>query len=140
MGMEVEIFIQAVANGIMIGGIYALVAVGLTLIFGVMDVVNFAQGEFVMLGMFVTYLVHLLLGLDPIVSIIIVLPIMFCLGAHVCVNGYAYHFGNRSSLILCQTIKLFNLAGRNKKLFSNQFFRAGCFHFYMPPFVLTRCV
>jgi branched-chain amino acid transport system permease protein len=81
MGMQVIIFIQAVVNGIMIGGIYALVAVGLTLIFGVMDVVNFAQGEFVMLGMFVTYLLHLLLGLDPTVSIIIALPIMFCLGA-----------------------------------------------------------
>jgi branched-chain amino acid transport system permease protein len=81
MGMQVIIFIQAVVNGIMIGGIYALISVGLTLIFGVMDVVNFAQGEFVMLGMFVTYLLHLLLGLDPTVSIIIALPIMFCLGA-----------------------------------------------------------
>ena len=81
MGMHVIIFIQAVVNGIMIGGIYALISVGLTLIFGVMDVVNFAQGEFVMLGMFVTYLLHILLGLDPIVSIIIALPIMFCLGA-----------------------------------------------------------
>ena len=81
MGMHVTIFIQAIVNGIMIGGIYALVAVGLTLIFGVMDVVNFAQGEFVMIGMFVTYLLHLLLGLDPIVSIIVALPIMFCLGA-----------------------------------------------------------
>ncbi|MBW1787973.1 MAG: branched-chain amino acid ABC transporter permease [Deltaproteobacteria bacterium] len=79
--MQTTIFIQAVVNGIMIGGIYALIAVGLTLIFGVMDVVNFAHGEFVMLGMFVTYLLHILLGLDPIVSIIIALPIMFCLGA-----------------------------------------------------------
>lgn len=81
MDMQTTIFIQAVVNGIMIGGIYALIAVGLTLIFGVMDVVNFAHGEFVMLGMFVTYLLHILLGLDPIVSIIIALPIMFCLGA-----------------------------------------------------------
>jgi len=81
MDMQTTIFIQAMVNGIMIGGIYALIAVGLTLIFGVMDVVNFAHGEFVMLGMFVTYLLHILLGLDPIVSIIIALPIMFCLGA-----------------------------------------------------------
>ena len=80
MGMEVEIFIQAVVNGIMIGGVYALIAVGLTMIFGVMNVVNFAHGEFVMLGMFATYLTHSLLGLDPNLSIIITVPIMFGLG------------------------------------------------------------
>lgn len=80
MGMQVTIFIQAVVNGIMIGGVYALIAVGLTLIFGVMDVVNFAHGEFVMLGMFATYLLHLLLGFDPIVSIIVAVPIMFGVG------------------------------------------------------------
>ncbi len=80
MGMDLIIFIQAVVNGITIGGVYALVAVGLTLIFGVMDVVNFAQGEFVMLGMFATYLLHQLIGIDPNVSIILVLPIMFGVG------------------------------------------------------------
>ena len=78
--MEVEIFIQAVVNGITIGGVYALIAVGLTMIFGVMNVVNFAHGEFVMLGMFATYLTHSLLGLDPNLSIIITVPIMFGLG------------------------------------------------------------
>ncbi len=80
MAMEVAIFIQAVVNGIMIGGVYALIAVGLTLIFGVMNVVNFAHGEFVMLGMFATYITHSLLGLDPNLSIIITVPIMFGLG------------------------------------------------------------
>ena len=80
MGIEVEIFIQAVVNGITIGGVYALIAVGLTMIFGVMNVVNFAHGEFVMLGMFATYLTHSLLGLDPNLSIIITVPIMFGLG------------------------------------------------------------
>jgi len=80
MGMNGIIFIQAVVNGIMIGGVYALVAVGLTLIFGVMDVVNFAHGEFVMLGMFATYVLHLLLGIDPNLSIILVIPIMFGVG------------------------------------------------------------
>jgi branched-chain amino acid transport system permease protein len=80
MGMQVIIFIQAMVNGIMIGGVYALIAVGLTLIFGVMDVVNFAHGEFVMLGMFATYLLHLLLGLDPNLSIILGVPFMFGLG------------------------------------------------------------
>jgi branched-chain amino acid transport system permease protein len=78
--MQIIIFIQSVVNGVMIGGIYALIAVGLTLIFGVMNVINFAHGEFVMLGMFVTYLVYLLVGMDPIVSLLISVPIMFCLG------------------------------------------------------------
>jgi branched-chain amino acid transport system permease protein len=64
----------------MMGGVYALVAVGLTLIFGVMNVVNFAHGEFVMLGMVLTYLSHVLLGLDPGVGILLVIPIMLGVG------------------------------------------------------------
>jgi branched-chain amino acid transport system permease protein len=54
--------------------------VGLTLIFGVMDVVNFAHGEFVMLGMFATYVFHLLFGLDPNISLVFVIPVMFAIG------------------------------------------------------------
>ena len=47
---------QAVINGILIGGVYALIAVGLTLVFGIMDIVNFAQSEFLMMGMFFAYI------------------------------------------------------------------------------------
>ena len=46
---------QAVVNGLLIGGIYALVSIGVTLIFGVVKIVNFAQGEFVMIGMYISY-------------------------------------------------------------------------------------
>lgn len=67
----------------MMGGVYALVAVGLTLIFGVMNVVNFAHGEFVMLGMVLTCLLHHFLGWDPGVSILLVIPVMFGVGAFV---------------------------------------------------------
>ena len=63
--MDVAIVLQAIVNGLMMGGVYALIAVGLTLIFGVMNVVNFAHGEFVMLGMVLTYGLHLFLGMDP---------------------------------------------------------------------------
>jgi branched-chain amino acid transport system permease protein len=80
MDMQVIILIQAVVNGIMIGGVYALIAVGLTLIFGVMNVINFAHGEYVMLGMFATYIVHSLLRFDPNLSIVVTVPIMFGLG------------------------------------------------------------
>jgi len=79
--MDVEIVLQAIVNGLMMGGVYALIAVGLTLIFGVMNVVNFAHGEFVMLGMVMTYLLHLFWEMDPCVSILLVIPVWRCLGA-----------------------------------------------------------
>ncbi len=79
--MECEILIQAMVNGLMVGGVYALIAVGLTLIFGVMNVVNFAHGEFVMLGMVMTYLLHHFFGMDPGVSILLVIPVMLGIGA-----------------------------------------------------------
>ncbi|HSR11668.1 MAG TPA: branched-chain amino acid ABC transporter permease [Thermodesulfobacteriota bacterium] len=79
--MSAEIILQAIINGLMMGGVYAVIAVGLTLIFGVMNVVNFAHGEFVMLGMVITYLCHSFLGLDPGVSILLVIPVMLVVGA-----------------------------------------------------------
>jgi branched-chain amino acid transport system permease protein len=79
--MDAEILIQAMVNGLMVGGVYALIAVGLTLIFGVMNVVNFAHGEFVMLGMVMTYLLHHFFGMDPGVSILLVIPVMLGIGA-----------------------------------------------------------
>lgn len=79
--MFFEILIQAVVNGLLMGGVYALIAVGLTLIFGVMNVVNFAHGEFVMLGMVMTYLLHAYLGMDPGISILLVIPVMLGIGA-----------------------------------------------------------
>ena len=79
--MDLFIILQSIVNGLMMGGVYALIAVGLTLIFGVMNVVNFAHGEFVMLGMVLTYLFHHYLGMDPGVSILLVIPIMLGVGA-----------------------------------------------------------
>jgi branched-chain amino acid transport system permease protein len=71
---------QVVVSGLLIGGVYALLSVGLTLIFGVLRVVNFAQGEFIMLAMFAAYWLHALVGLDPYLSIPIVAPAIFVLG------------------------------------------------------------
>ena len=76
----VEIVAQAVINGLLIGGIYALVSIGVTLIFGVVKIVNFAQGEFVMIGMYITFFLFTTLGLDPLVSLFICMPVMFVLG------------------------------------------------------------
>lgn len=71
--------LQLVANGLVVGGLLGLVALGLALIFGVMRVVNFAHGEFITLGAFATYLLVTHLGVSPLVGI----PLSFVLGAAV---------------------------------------------------------
>ena len=61
-----KLLAQAVINGLLIGGIYALVSIGVTLIFGVVKIVNFAQGEFVMIGMYISYFLATHFGIDPV--------------------------------------------------------------------------
>ena len=75
-----ETILQAVINGLLIGGIYALVSIGVTLIFGVVKIVNFAQGEFVMIGMYLSYYLSTQFGIDPVVSILFSMPILFVVG------------------------------------------------------------
>src|SRR5579859_2281606 len=75
-----ETVAQAVINGLLIGGIYALVSIGVTLIFGVVKIVNFAQGEFVMIGMYVSYWLATLIRLDPVVSLAVSMPALFVAG------------------------------------------------------------
>jgi branched-chain amino acid transport system permease protein len=71
---------QALVNGLLIGGIYALVSIGVTLIFGVVKIVNFAQGEFVMIGMYISYWLATHIGLDPVASLIVSMPVLFVTG------------------------------------------------------------
>ncbi len=75
-----ESIIQAAVSGILMGGIYSLIAVGLSLIFGVMRIINFAHGEFLMVGMYLSYWLITLLGIDPYLAALIVAPIMFGIG------------------------------------------------------------
>src|SRR5438445_4251677 len=91
--MSRELILQAVISGLLMGLIYALVAVGLTLIFGLMEIVNFAHGEFLMLAMFTAFwfwalalLSQKLGGLDPMLS----LPFVAILLA---LAGILAHFG-----------------------------------------------
>jgi branched-chain amino acid transport system permease protein len=70
---------QYVVTGLLVGGVYALMSIGLALIFGVMRVVNFAQGDFMMLGMYVTYFLALA-GVDPLLGALVVIPPFFLLG------------------------------------------------------------
>jgi len=75
------VVVQVVINGILVGGFYALMGMGLNVIFGVMKIVNFCQGELLMVGMYLTYLFTSTLGLDPYLSLPLVAIIMMCLGA-----------------------------------------------------------
>lgn len=75
-----SIIAQLIVSGVLLGIIYALVSVGLTLIFGVSRVKNFAHGDFVMLGMYGTYVLNTNLGLDPYVALFLVAPAMFLFG------------------------------------------------------------
>lgn len=71
---------QVAVSGLLLGGVYALISIGLTLIFGVMRVVNFAHGEFLMIAMYATFWLFQLYGLDPYVSIFIVTALLFLVG------------------------------------------------------------
>ncbi len=73
-------FLQNLSGGLLIGGIYALMGVGLALIFGVMRIINFAHGEFVAIGMYAAIFLFQAYGLDPYVSLLIALPAGFLLG------------------------------------------------------------
>lgn len=71
---------QAVLAGILTGAVYALMASGLTLVFGVMDIINVAQGAFVVLGAYLSYWLEQNLGLDLFLGLLITIPVMFVLG------------------------------------------------------------
>jgi len=75
------VFLQSVISGILVGGVYALVGIGLTMIFGVMRVINFAHGDLLMLGMYVTWRAFDGLGMDPFLSLVITAPALFLWGA-----------------------------------------------------------
>ena len=77
--MATQIY-QAIVDGILVGGVYALMAVGLTLIFGVLDIINIAQGILVVLGAYLSYSLSQRLGIDLFVGLLITVPAMFVLG------------------------------------------------------------
>src|SRR5262249_26985338 len=68
---QIDVLAQLAVATVLLGGIYALIAVGLTLIFGIMRVVNFAHGEFLMLGMYLAFFAFTLRGLDPYLLLVV---------------------------------------------------------------------
>ncbi|MFA5027377.1 MAG: branched-chain amino acid ABC transporter permease [Candidatus Methylomirabilota bacterium] len=75
-----ELFLQVTVSGLLIGGVYALLSIGLTMIFGVVRIINFAHGELMMLAMYLTFWLHSSHGVDPYLSLLVVAPAMFVLG------------------------------------------------------------
>ena len=104
--MATEVIIQAIVSGLLMGLVYALVAVGLSLIFGLMEIVNFAHGEFLMLAMFASFWFWVL-GLDPLIS----LPLVVILLG---LSGLVVHYGIIRRLLgapmLAQVCGTFGLA------------------------------
>src|SRR5580700_4184010 len=76
-----DLLINAVVSGILIGGFYAAVTSGVSLSFGILDIVNIAHPAFIILGSYVAYIVNITLGVDPILTAIIVSPAFYVLGA-----------------------------------------------------------
>jgi branched-chain amino acid transport system permease protein len=80
MIVSFSLVLQAIISGLLMGGVLSLVGTGLSLIFGVMNIINFAHGALMMMGMYVTFLVFKVLNLDPYLSIIFSIPFLFLIG------------------------------------------------------------
>jgi branched-chain amino acid transport system permease protein len=78
--MSFESFLQTLVFGVFVGGIYGIAAMGLALVFGVLKMMNIAHGELLMLGGYVSYWAFSKLGVDPFVSILLVIPALFLVG------------------------------------------------------------
>jgi len=96
---------QLAVSTLLLGGIYALIAVGLTLIFGVMRVVNFAHGEFLMLAMYLAFWSFALLRLDPYVTLVLALPLLFGAG------WLSYRLVMRPVIHASHTVQIFTTVG-----------------------------
>ena len=96
------ILVPAVLNGLMTGAVYALIALGLTLIYGVLHIINFAHGALLTAAMFAAFFAHKLLGLDPYVAALGLTPLFFCLGYGLqrFVIGPAAHGEDRNILLV----------------------------------------
>ena len=78
--MDLRLLLQAIVSGLLAGGVYALIGVGLNLIFGVMKIINFAHGSLLMLGMYSSYWLFTFFKIDPYLSLMITVPLLFLIG------------------------------------------------------------
>lgn len=112
--MELRVLLQAIVSGLLNGGVYALIGVGLNLIFGVMKIINFAHGSLLMLGMYSTYWLFTFFKIDPYLSLAITVPLLFLIGViiqKVLINPII-EYPENNQLVLTMGVMLFleNLA------------------------------
>ena len=79
--MSFDLLINALIAGILLGGFYAAVTIGISISFGILDIVNIAHPAFIILGSYIAYIVNMRLGIDPILISIVMLPAFYALGA-----------------------------------------------------------
>ena len=75
-----ELLLQALLNGVLLGGYYAVMVLGFSIIWGVMGVINLAHGEFLMIGAYAAWMLFRAFGVDPFLSLVIIMPVMFGVG------------------------------------------------------------
>jgi branched-chain amino acid transport system permease protein len=78
--LKLDIFLSALANGLMTGAVYALIALGLTLVYGVLHIINFAHGATLTAAMYAVFVCHAVFGIDPYLAIFVLAPLFFALG------------------------------------------------------------
>jgi branched-chain amino acid transport system permease protein len=105
-----ETIIQSLASGLLMGLLYGLIAAGLALIFGLMDVVNFAHGEFLMLAMYATFFLFILVGLDPLLSMPLVAATLFIVGAVAYMLVVRFAMRAKTNVGMVQIFATFGLA------------------------------
>jgi len=76
-----DVFLQTIVAGVLIGGIYGLIGIGMTLIMGVMGIINLAHGQLMMVAMYITFVLSQFLHIDPYFSLLVAMPALFLLGA-----------------------------------------------------------
>jgi branched-chain amino acid transport system permease protein len=108
--MTAQGVLQVLASGLLMGLLYGLIAVGLSLIFGLMDVVNFAHGEFLMLAMYATFGLVFATALDPIILAPLVVAVMFALGISIYAGIIRYAMRARANPGMVQIFATFGLA------------------------------
>ena len=99
--MHLNILFPAIINGLLMGAIYALIALGLTLVYGVLHIINFAHGALLTAALFAAFFLHKLFGIDPYLAVFILVPAFFTLGYGLqrFVVGPASH-GNDGNILL----------------------------------------